>query len=241
MNAKKIRLDQALSLRRKLSRSQAENFIKLGLVKVNNQIVTKPSSLTNSNDKIDILEQETYVSRAGLKLASVADIFELDFNSSIVLDVGSSTGGFTDYALKHGAKKVIAIDVGTEQLHPKLRGNPKIDLREKTDIRSVSKLDDRVNFVLIDVSFISIREILDHLPKLIDKKTLVVAMVKPQFEAGQSALKHKGVIKNSSIRRDILQDFERWVKSRYKILSKQDSGVAGQKGNLEKFYLLKLI
>lgn len=241
MNAKKIRLDQALSLRRKLSRSQAENFIKLGLVKVNDQIATKPSSLTNPSDKIDILQQETYVSRAGLKLASVAEIFGLNFNSAIILDVGSSTGGFTDYAIKHGAKKVVAVDVGTEQMHPRLRGNPKIDLREKTDIRSIAKLDDRINFVLIDVSFISIREILDHLPKLIDKKTIVVAMVKPQFETGHSALKHKGIIKNSSIRRDILQDFERWVKSRYKILSKQDSGVPGQKGNLEKFYLLKLI
>lgn len=241
MNAKRLRLDQALSFRRKITRSQAENFIKLGMVKVNGVVAKKPSANSQPTDKIELTEQEIYVSRAGLKLASISEIFKLNFESAVVLDVGSSTGGFTDYALKHGASKVIAVDVGTDQLHPSLRNHPKIDLREKTDIRSIDKLDDRVQIVLIDVSFISIREVLQYLPKIINKKTEVVAMVKPQFEAGNSNNKHKGVIKNSAMRRDILQDFERWVSHKYKIVSKQDSGVAGQKGNVEKFYLLKLI
>ncbi|OGL30799.1 hypothetical protein A3F37_03970 [Candidatus Saccharibacteria bacterium RIFCSPHIGHO2_12_FULL_41_12] len=230
-----------MSLRRKISRSQAENFVKLGMVKVNSVVAKKPSAYVQANDKLEITDQETYVSRAGLKLASVAEIFNINFESAIVLDIGSSTGGFTDYALKRGAAKIIAVDVGTNQLHHTLRGHPKIELREKTDIRNIEKLEDRVNIVLIDVSFISIREILEHLPKLIDKNTEVIAMVKPQFEAWQSQLKHKGVIKNNAMRRDILHDFEQWVRAKYKIVSKQDSGVAGQKGNLEKFYLLKLL
>lgn len=241
MENKRIRLDLAVSLRRRVSRSQAENYIKLGMVKVNGQITTKPARLIGSSDKVDINNQEVYVSRAGLKLASIADDFKLNFKNTVVLDVGSSTGGFTDYALKHGAQRVIAVDTGTEQLHPSLRNNSRIDLREKTDIRDISSLDIRINYVLIDVSFISIREILAHLPELIDKKTEVIAMVKPQFEVGSTGAKHKGVIKNNTLRRQIFQDFEAWVKPRYKILSKKDSAVAGEKGNLERFYLLKYL
>jgi 23S rRNA (cytidine1920-2'-O)/16S rRNA (cytidine1409-2'-O)-methyltransferase len=153
-----------------------------------------------------------------------------------VLDVGSSTGGFTDYSLRHGAKKVFAVDVGTKQLHPDLLGNPKIELHEQTDIRDFmpSKTPD---IVLIDVSFISLKEILPHVAKICGKNTQVVAMFKPQFEAGDS-VKHKGVIKNDSMRRTILKNFEEWVKNYFIIVNKADSAVAGAKGNQERFYLL---
>jgi 23S rRNA (cytidine1920-2'-O)/16S rRNA (cytidine1409-2'-O)-methyltransferase len=156
-----------------------------------------------------------------------------------VLDVGSSTGGFTDFALKHGAKKVIAVDVGTNQLHPTLRNNPKIELHEQTDIRNFHKPKEQIDLVLIDVSFISLREILPSIARLVNDKTYVVAMAKPQFEAGDS-IKHKGVIKNEKMRRNTLATLENWIKNLFIIIDKADSQVSGSKGNVERFYLLRL-
>lgn len=219
------------------SRSQAESYIKLGYVYINGQQINKPGTFIRPADKIKLNISEQYVSRAALKLASVSESLGLDFSEKTVLDVGSSTGGFTDYALKHGAKKVIAVDVGANQLHPSLRGNPRIELHESTDIRSLASLRTIPDIVLIDVSFISLREILPHILKLIGRDTQITAMLKPQFEAGSRDL-HNGVIKNAKLRRQIIKSFEGWLKSRFKVLQKADSQVAGSKGNLEKFYLL---
>src|ERR1700744_3575203 len=128
----KRRLDQKLvGLGLVATRSQAERYIKLGQVTVNGKAVMKPGLLVGDDEMVKLTASEQYVSRAGLKLASVAEAFRLDFNGKLVLDVGSSTGGFTDYALRHGAKKVIAIDVGTDQLHPSLRTDGRVELHEK--------------------------------------------------------------------------------------------------------------
>lgn len=237
----KQRLDKALVFRGLVAtRSQAESYIRLGSVSVNGQQVTKAGFLVSEQDEVKLTATEQYVSRAGLKLASVAEIFELNFRSKLVLDVGSSTGGFTDYALQHGAQKVIAVDVGSNQLHPTLRGNSKIELHEQTDIRDYAKARNSfIDIIVIDVSFISLRDILPHVSTLSTKMTRIVTMVKPQFEATKSSLKHKGVIKNEAMRRGILKDFEEWVKDYFIIDNKADSAVAGQKGNRERFYLLK--
>ncbi len=235
----KQRLDVRL-LNRKFaeSRSQAENFIKLGEVTVDGKLITKPGYFVSDSSEIKVTANERYVSRAGLKLASVAQIFKLHFKNKTVLDVGSSTGGFTDYALQHGAQKVIAVDVGTNQLHPKLRADKRIELHEQTDIRDLKKLTSEPDIVVIDVSFISLKEVLPHVSTLLSKDALIAAMLKPQFEAGAQH-KHKGVIKNEKIRREILKDFEQWVKGYFVILQKADSGITGTKGNQERFYLLK--
>lgn len=236
-----MRLDQALVQRGLVpTRSQAESYIRLGKVVVNKKIVTKAGTMVSDDDKIKLTTKEQYVSRAGLKLSSVARSLGLDFRGKVVLDVGSSTGGFTDYALQHGAEKVICVEVGTNQLHPSLHGHPRIELHEKTDIRDVRELSATPDVVVIDVSFISLRDILPSVAKLSGRNTQVVAMVKPQFEAGASGQKHKGVIKNDAMRRKILQDFESWVKGLFFIVDKQDSEVAGSKGNRERFYLLKI-
>ena len=236
----KQRLDVYLSAKKLVqSRSQAENLIKLGQVRVDGVMVTKPGLIVGDHTDIRIASDERYVSRAGLKLASVAAVLKLDFNNKVVLDVGSSTGGFTDYALKHDAKKVFAVDVGTDQLHPTLRRHPKIHLYEKTDIRDfIPKTVP--NIVVIDVSFISIREILPHIARLSGEDTQIVAMVKPQFEAGKHQV-HKGVIKNNALRRDILKEFELWSKQYFVIVDKKDSEISGAKGNTERFYLLKIL
>jgi 23S rRNA (cytidine1920-2'-O)/16S rRNA (cytidine1409-2'-O)-methyltransferase len=235
----KQRLDQALVTRGLIAtRSQAESFIKLGQVNVNGKAVTKAGFLVAEADTLQLTASEQYVSRAGLKLASVAKTLGVNFKDKIVLDIGSSTGGFTDYALKHGAKKVLAVEVGTNQLHPSLQGHPKIELHEKTDIRDF-KTDETIDIAVADVSFISLREILPSVAKLAGKNTQLVMMVKPQFEATAAHLKHKGVIKNDKMRRDILSDFESWARQKFVIQDKADSDIAGSKGNRERFYLLR--
>lgn len=217
------------------SRSQAESYIKLGRVRVGGKVIKKAAWRVTDEDEIN-LESERYVSRAALKLASVAADFNLNFQGAVVLDVGSSTGGFSDYALQHGAAKVVAVDVGTNQLHPTLRVDKRVELHEKTDIRQFeSDLD--FDIVLIDVSFISIRKVLPSISKLLAPNSQVVAMVKPQFEAGPKQL-NKGVIKNDTMRRKVLQGFETWVKEHFILANKKDAEVAGTKGNKERFYLL---
>lgn len=234
----KRRLDEEMARRGMVqSRSQAQNLIKMGRVRLTSKVVLKPHHMVTQFEAITIDSDERYVSRAGFKLASVAAKFNLDFSAKTVLDVGSSTGGFTDYALQKGAKRVVAVDVGTDQLHPSLRGDKRIDLREKTDIRDIEPLPE-VDIVLIDVSFISLREILPHVKTIASHDTQVVAMLKPQFEAGER-VKNKGVVKNDTMRRKILKDFENWVKRYFVITDKADSEVSGAKGNLERFYLLK--
>jgi 23S rRNA (cytidine1920-2'-O)/16S rRNA (cytidine1409-2'-O)-methyltransferase len=232
------RLDQNLVSKGLTStRSQAESYIKLGFVNVKGKKITKPGFLVNDDDNIKLTVDEQYVSRAALKLASAAKKLSLDFRNKVVLDVGSSTGGFTQYALKNGAKKVIAIEVGTNQLHPDLQGEPKIELHEKTDIRNFNT-DEIIDIVLADVSFISLREVLPAIANLSNKNTQIAVMLKPQFEAGANQI-NKGVIKNNNLRRKILRDFEDWAKKTFIILDKADSEVAGSKGNVERFYLLK--
>ncbi len=235
----KIRLDNLLVDRKMVeSRSQAESYIKLGKVAVDGIKRTKPGFFVDVNSELKILQQVQYVSRAGLKLESVAKKMRIDFRNKTVLDVGSSTGGFTDYSLKNGANKVIAVDVGTDQLHPKLRLNKKVELHEKTDIRNF-KTNQKIDVVVIDVSFISIKEILPSVVNLSNKNTKIVAMVKPQFEAGRNGTVN-GVVKNNSYRRKILQDFENWCRSNnLYIENKRDSEVKGTKGNQERFYILK--
>lgn len=220
------------------TRSQAESWIKLGQVLVEGRVVTKPGFFVAPSQTIKLTAAEQYVSRAGLKLASVASKLGVDFMGKTVLDVGSSTGGFTDYALRHGVAKVYAVDVGTEQLHPSLRGEPRVELHEKTDIRDFQPAS-APDIVVIDVSFISLREILPHLAVISRPTTTILAMVKPQFEAGARQIGSSGVIKNDTVRRQILKDFEVWTKQRFVIVDKADSEVKGARGNQERFYLLR--
>lgn len=202
------------------------------------------------------------VSRAENKLAGAAQAFSYDFRGKTVLDIGSSTGGFTEYALLSGAKKVIAVEKGTKQMKAPLRFDPRIDLREKTDIFSVirsslsrdqnesnqnesnenkSKTDTRIDTILADVSFISLKQVLLHAKKqLATPQTDFLVMLKPQFEARPFQLKN-GVVKNETIRRDIIKDFEAWLKNNgFLIVNKRDNTLAGKNGNLERFYFLKL-
>ncbi len=186
------------------------------------------------------------VGRAELKLAEAVEVFGYDFRRKVVLDIGSSTGGFTEYALSRGASKVVAVEKGTKQMKAPLRFDPRIDLHEKTDFLEVGKKGDlvsplRVDVVLADVSFVSLRPILLHVSKVVAPGADYLVMLKPQFEARADQLE-KGVIKNERMRRDIMQDFERFVQRKgFVIVKKHDNSVTGKKGgNRERFYWLRL-
>lgn len=240
---RKIRLDQKLvQLGLAPSRSKAEGMIMAAQVKVGDEIVDKAGYFVSDDAVIAVLAPPLYVSRGGEKLASVAKKLGLNFKDKVVLDVGSSTGGFSDYALQHGAAKIYAVDVGTGQLYYSLRVDPRVVVMERTDIRDVHNLPEPIDIVLIDVSFISLRLVLPAVARLISPSTVVVAMAKPHFEADyKTASKHKGVIKNDTIRREILKNVELFMRSHFVVVAKADSAVLGRKGNKERFYLLKPI
>lgn len=179
--------------------------------------------------------------RGWQKIEGAAKNFAFDFDGKTVLDIGSSTGGFTEYALSNGAKKVIAIEKGTNQMRAPVRFDPKVELHEKTDIFDVVT-SEPIDVILADVSFISLRKVLDYAKKnLANHKTEFLVMLKPQFEAKSWQL-NKGVVKNEKMRREILASFETWLKQNgFLILKKRDNMLAGKNGNLERFYLLKIV
>lgn len=238
---KKTRLDQAMAEQGLApTRTRAAAMIMAGRVKVHGKVTDKAGYFVSPDDEISVTELPKYVSRGGEKLESVADKLKLDFRGKIVLDVGSSTGGFTDYVLQHGAKKVYAVDVGTGQLDWRLRNDERVMVMERTDIRDLPEIPEPIDIILIDVSFISLRLILPAIAKQAHPSTLIVAMAKPHFEADYvTASKHKGVIKNDTIRRAILKKVELFMRQYFVVVDKADSKVLGRKGNQERFYLLQ--
>ncbi len=196
------------------SRTRARQAIEAGVVRVNGAVVTKPSLLITTDDRV---EADTrifrYVSRGGYKLEKAIRDFGLDFLHKVVLDVGASTGGFTDCALQHGAQKVYAVDVGAGQLHDSLATNPRVTSLENTDIRNVTPemLGEQADWIAVDASFISLRHILPVLPALLAPGGGVVALVKPQFEQAERKRFSGGVIRDERVRRQTLEQVERYA------------------------------
>lgn len=225
------------------TRSKAQALVMAGTVLVNGQKVTKAGTQVSDEDLIEIEKQNPYVSRGGLKLESVLNLFEIDFTDKICIDIGASTGGFTDCMLQHGAKKVYAVDVGTAQLHYKLRNDPRVVNIENVNFRYFDKtlLKDDIDIITIDVSFISLDKILPLAGEIIKKDGLIIAMIKPQFELEPGEVK-KGVVRDESLRQKAIDKIKNCAESLgLEILKEQDSGVKGPKGNLEHFVLLKKI
>ena len=200
-----------------------------------------------------LMNTESVVNRGYQKIEGAARAFNFDFRNKIVLDIGSSTGGSTQYALDHGAAKVIAVEKGTHQMKAPLRYNPRVELHEKTDIFDVvadqqegSENGAAISItapdvILADVSFISLTKILKYaIIKLTRPSTQLLVMLKPQFEAREDQL-NRGVVKNEKIRRDIIKHFELWLKQNgFIIVKKRDNDVKGRTGNRERFYHLTL-
>lgn len=180
------------------------------------------------------------VSRAEYKIENAVKAFNFDFRDKVALDIGSSTGGFTEYACLCGARKVVAVEKGTNQMKAPLRFNPKVELHEKTDIFEFST-DEKIDIILADVSFVSLKPVLAYAKrKLATRKTEFLVMLKPQFEAKPEQLV-KGVIKNEKMRREIIREFEGWLgQNGFIIKGKRDNTLSGKNGNLERFYYMSL-
>ena len=221
------------------TRTQAQALIMAGQVSAGGQRIDKPGTTLDEATVLHIKSQPKYASRAGEKLASVVSAFELEFGDKVVLDVGSSTGGFTDLALQHGASQVFCVDVGTGQLAYKLRQNPRVVVMEKTDIRE-AELPTKADIAVMDVSFISLTKVLEATAALIKPGGTIVAMAKPQFEAGKIlADKYRGVIPMGAERDEVLSILRKWINERFDIMGEKDSALSGAEGNIERFFLLR--
>ena len=192
------------------SRIKAKEVITCGLVSLNGKITTKPSILITEGDQVVVEKTSAipYVSRGGLKLEHAIKTFNVDFTDKIVLDIGATTGGFTDCALKNGAKQVWAIDVGTNQLDISLKSNPKVKSLEHTDIRKLDPdvIDTKVDVVVADLSFISLQHIIKYLPKFLTSNGYAILLIKPQFEAGPQNICKGGIVKDKKVHIRIIND-----------------------------------
>ena len=188
------------------SRQKAQNAIKDGAVSVNGKIVTKSNYECVDFDDISILKETNhYVSRGGYKLEAAIKEFYLDFKDKIILDIGASTGGFTDCALKHGAKLVYAVDVGTDQLDASLKNRSDVISYEQTNVLDIDSFDHEIDFIVMDVSFVSISKILPAIDKFLTDKNAFVCLVKPQFEVGKRFLKN-GIVKDRTMHIKVLEN-----------------------------------
>jgi len=222
------------------SRSVACDLIKKGFVKVHGEIITKPAKEFPENAIIEIIEQPKYVGRGGLKLETALDEFKIDPKGLIVIDVGSSTGGFTDCLLQKGAKKIYAVDVGTDQLDKKIKDDPRVISMEKTDIRKIEKLAEKADLAVIDVSFISLELILKKVSDLLTPNAKIIALIKPQFETQRKDKNKSGIVKNDQLREKVLEKIMNFVvKINLKPLKTIESPILGGSGNKEYLLLLQ--
>ena len=225
------------------SRERAKEMIKSGGVRVNGAVITKPSAVISEGDEIEILEADIqYVGRGALKLEKAAEEFDLSFDGKVCLDIGASTGGFTDFMLRNGAAKVYAVDVGHGQLAPSLRADSRVVNAEGTDIREVTTefIGGGVDFISADVSFISLKKILPKMYELLKPDACAAVLIKPQFEAGRENVGKKGIVKDRRVHVKVLQDINSFAESIGFCTEKYTySPVKGGSGNIE--YLVKLV
>lgn len=224
-------------------RDTAKRHIAAGEVQVNGQVVRRPATPIGEQDTVTCDGGERYVGRGGYKLEKALSVADIPLVGAVALDVGASTGGFTDCMRQHGAKKVYAVDVGHGQLHPKLRDDPAVVCLENTDIRAADireKIPDSPNVCAIDVSFISLKQVMPSVLDLLSEDATIVCLIKPQFEAGRAALGKHGVVKDpaahTAVLRDLCAAFSEWGCG---IEHLTYSPIRGGEGNVEYLAVLK--
>lgn len=232
-----MRLDQYLTVTNQFTtRARAQDAIKEGRVFVNDACISKNSFIVSKEDNIRVeTSDHAFASRAGFKLFDVLEPFQIDLKDRVCIDVGASTGGFTDVALQAGAQFVYAVDVGKDQLLQRLKEDKRVVNMESTNCRYLEKkmFDKPITFACMDVSFISIKLILPSLFAIMDVKELVV-LVKPQFEAGVSNIGKKGIVKNEKVHIQVLQDMVSFVEQEgYYVKHLCASSLLGRDGNKE--------
>lgn len=219
------------------TRTKAQELISSGGVMINGKVQTKVSFAVSETDEIKITDTDVlkYVSRGGFKLEKAIDVFKLDVKDKVVMDIGSSTGGFTDCVLQNGAKKVIAIDVGTDVMHKSLRSDPRVELHENTNIKDL-KHEKFLNIDLIvcDVSFVSLETIVEKVNS-VNVQVDMICLIKPQFECGKEiATKYGGVIKSKTVHKDVLNKVIKFFnKNNFYLKGLDFSPIKGGDGNIE--------
>lgn len=226
------------------TREKAKREIMAGNVIVNEQTVTKAGTNFNDDEKtvIRIKDRLKYVSRGGLKLEKAIKVWELDFSGKMVLDIGASTGGFTDCALQNGAKKVYSVDVGTNQLDWKLRNDERVVSIENMHIKDLEPenlKNEKMDFIVIDVSFISLTKVIPYLNKFLNTEGKVIMLVKPQFEVGKEKIGKNGIVTEEQYHDEAIKKIISFIKDNsYKLIGVEESPIRGTKGNKEFLMLI---
>ena len=236
------RLDKALVLRKLvLSRERAKVLIKKGSVRVSGQIITLPSHEVSEGDLLELLEADIpWVSRSAIKLDHALTLWGIDPSGLVCLDIGASTGGFTEVLLSRGAARVYAVDVGHDQLHEKLRSDKRVISMEGVHVNMMdgSEIPEAIDFVVIDVSFISLTKVLGRAKLFMKHDARMIALVKPQFEVGREAI-NKGIVKDKKLRERALESVRQFTSVAGLIVENETiSPIKGGDGNEE--YLLHL-
>lgn len=224
------------------SREKAKTSIMAGLVLVDGQVIDKPGTSVDEESEISLKEVLCpYVSRGGLKLEKALDTWNFSLQGAKAVDIGASTGGFTDCMLQNGAVKVYAVDVGYGQLAWKLRNDERVVCMEKTNIRYVTpdEIPEKIDFSSIDVSFISLTKVLEPVKRLLKEEGEIVCLIKPQFEAGREKVGKKGVVREKSVHLEVIEMVIAYAVSiGFEVLNLEYSPIKGPEGNIE--YLLYL-
>lgn len=216
------------------TRNKAQTAVKDSAVSINGKIILKPNYDVSDNDIVEIIkEANPYVSRGGFKLEKAISEFRLDFKDKVVLDIGSSTGGFTDCALQHGAKLVYSVDVGKDQLDQSLRDRTDVVVMEQTNILDVMELHQSIDYIVMDVSFVSIQVVLPAVDRFLNDDNAFVCLIKPQFEVGKVHMKN-GVVKDKNIHMKVIQNVSDALSTYNMGISKLiPSPILGGSGNKE--------
>lgn len=233
----RVRLDSQLVARGlAASREKAQRLVLAGAVRVNGQLADKCSALVTNESNLTVAERERYASRGGYKLEAAFPAFQIDCTGSVCVDIGASTGGFTDCLLQHGARRVYAVDVGKGQLDWALRQDPRVVVIDGMNARNITRDDigESADLITIDVSFISLKKILPAACQLLKASGRIIALIKPQFEAGRTLVK-KGVVRDAHVHETIKSELQAFATAELglKILGVMDSPLLGPAGNKE--------
>lgn len=230
-----MRLDIYLSIEKNMTRSKAKDLIKRGKVLVDDKIIEKPSFDVSDENNIKIFDEDNiYVSRAGNKLEAAILNFGVDLQGKICLDIGSSTGGFTQCLIRFGAKEVYSVDVGKDQFHESLKSINNIHLYEETDIRDFSKKGLAFDIIVCDVSFISIEAIVDDITKMSKENTIIIVLIKPQFEVGKDGVNKRGIVLDPSKHLRAIENVKKAFDMHgFKFCGIIESPIKGKAGNKE--------
>jgi 23S rRNA (cytidine1920-2'-O)/16S rRNA (cytidine1409-2'-O)-methyltransferase len=221
------------------TRAKAQELIRRRRVRANKVLVTKASMPVDADTDLEVTTARDFVSRAGHKLDAALDDFGLDVRGLVIVDVGASTGGFTDCVLSRGARRVYAVDVGEGQIDARLRRDERVVVRDRTNARrlSASDFDEPIDVIVADASFISLDKLADAFCRVLPPGALLVALVKPEFEIGRAAARRtRGVVRDPGLREAAIASARGALESAgFSVIGECDSGVPGKKGNVERF------